>query len=153
MAIRIDHIKTHLPLSKIKGTPQARLNQTIKMSDNFFENVKGSFGYQNISTGILSNIFKKSLNPEIEVKVFGKPRAVNESSTDLAFNGGGVKAETIGYEVILPVEPYKQRIEKSSIKLIMKEAFGIFYKVTNPKILQREINIVNKRYDLSLIHI
>ena len=43
MAIRIDHIKTHLPLSKIKGTPQARLNQTIKMSDNFFENVKGSF--------------------------------------------------------------------------------------------------------------
>lgn len=149
MAIRIDHIKTHLPLSKIKGTAQARLNQTIKMSDNFFENVKGSFGYQNISTGILSNIFKKSLNPEIEVKVFGKPRAVNESSTDLAFNGGGVKAETIGYEVILPVEPYKQRIEKSSIKLIMKEAFGIFYKVTNPKILQREINIVNKRYDLT----
>ena len=61
MAIRIDHIKTHLPLSKIKGTPQARLNQTIKMSDNFFENVKGSFGYQNISTGILSNIFKKKL--------------------------------------------------------------------------------------------
>lgn len=60
MAIRIDHIKTHLPLSKIKGTPQARLNQAIKMSDNFFENVKGSFGYQNISTGILSNIFKKA---------------------------------------------------------------------------------------------
>ena len=51
--------------------------------------------------------------------------------------------------MILPVEPYKQRIEKSSIKLIMKEAFGIFYKVTNPKILQREINIVNKRYDLT----
>lgn len=37
MAIRIDHIKTHLPLSKIKGTPQARLNQAIKMSDNFLK--------------------------------------------------------------------------------------------------------------------
>lgn len=147
MAIRIDHIKTHLPLNKIKGTPQARLNQAIKMSDNFFENVKGSFGYQNISTGILSNIFKKSLNPEIEVNVFGNPRAVNKSSTNLAFNG--VTSETMGYEVFLPVEPYNKRIEKNSIKLIMKEAFGIFYKVTNPKILQREININNKQYDLT----
>lgn len=31
----------------------------------------------------------------------------------------------------------------------MKEAFEIFYKVTNPKILQREINIINKQYDLN----
>ena len=51
MAIRIDHVKTHLPL----------------------KNVKGCFGYQNISAGIMSNIFKRSLNPEIEANVFGNP--------------------------------------------------------------------------------
>ena len=146
MAIRINHVKTHLPLSKIKGTPQARLNKTIKMSDNFFENVKGCFGYQNISTGILSNIFKKSLNQKIDVNVSIIPGAINKSSTNLDIHG--INSETIGYNVLLPAKPEEKCIEKSSIKLIMKEAFGIFYKVTNPKIIQREINILNKRYDL-----
>ena len=146
MAIRINHAKTHLPLSKIKGTPQARLNKAIKMSDNFFENVKGCFGYQNISTGIMTNIFKKSLNSEIEVNVFELPRAINKSSTNLDIHG--INSETIGYNVFLPTGPDRKHVEKSSIKLIMKEAFGIFYKVTNPKVIQREINLLNKRYDL-----
>lgn len=88
MAIRIDHVKTHLPL----------------------KNVKGCFGYQNISAGIMSNIFKRSLNPEIEANVFGNPWVVNKSSTNLAFNG--VSSGTMGHEVFLPVEPYKKRIEK-----------------------------------------
>lgn len=149
MAISINYVKTHLPLSKIKGTPQARLNQAIKMSDNFFENVKGAFGYQHLTTGLLTNIFKKSLNSEIGIKVFGNPNVVNESSTKLALKmGKNIPSEISGYEVHLPIDDYSRCLDKNSIKLIMKEAFDVFYKVTNPKINQREIKLLNKHYDL-----
>lgn len=146
MNIKINHLMTHLPLSETRGTVQERLARTIQRNDRAFEGLESCFEYGKMKTGIFKDILKKNSSKEISIQIEDSPSLT--SSTAYFLNATPEGIPTIeGYTMKVPVESFTRKIEKKSIKSLMKEAFTYFYTISNPKLIARDIKILNKGYD------
>lgn len=146
MNIKINHLMTHLPLSVTRGTVQERLASTIQRNDRTFEGLKGCFEYGEMKKGIFKDILKKNSSKEISLQIEDSPNIT--ASTAYFLNATPNRAKTIeGYIMRVPVDRYNFKIEKKSIKSLMQEAFTYFYTISNPKLIARDIKVLNKGYD------
>lgn len=137
--LTINNAKTHLPLKKAKGTFTARTKKSAELTDQFFNNLKGTFGYGDVSLNIFSQILKKYVPKNIKMKIFENSNKVaSKLSLNLKDNG-----EVNGYLLFLPLNE-NNRISKTQVGNIMQSVLELFTRILNPKYNKRGIDTINK---------
>lgn len=142
--LTINNAKTHLPLKKAKGTYQARTRKAAELNEQFFENLKGTFVYGNLSLNIFSQILKKFVPKNINLEVIADPDTIKSYTSLYLDNKGKIN----GYILSIPVDS-ENKISKFQIGNIMQSTLELFTRILNPKINNRGVNTINKNINNS----
>lgn len=150
--ITIDKLSTQLPLKKVKGTVQQRLNKSADMNDKFYENIKDDFEKRDVLPSVYIRKLKKTIGAPINVSIsertyYNNPAAGKE--TTIYINGEDLKQ--FGYDITLPLNPVTERISARNVLAFMHENLHILDKVFNPKYNARHISLINKGYDINAL--
>ena len=144
--LTINNATTHLPLKKAKGTFATRNKKAAELTDQFFDNIKSSFGYGNISLNIFTQILKKYTPKNIKIEFLELP-SKTPSKLSLHINNNG---KINGYLLFLPLEKTNQ-ISKTQVGNIMQSVLELFTRILNPKYNKCGIDTINKNLNNSQI--
>lgn len=143
--LTINNNKTHLPLKKFKGSAIQRMKKSKELTDQFFDNVKGTFGYGDVSLNIFTQILTKYVPQNIKMEVLEN---FNPTTSNLSLHITNT-GEIQGYTLFLPLA--KNKISKSNIGNIMQSVLEMFTRILNPKYNKRGIDTINKNLNNSKI--
>lgn len=148
--ITIDKLSTQLPLKKIKGTVQQRLDKSVAMNDKFYENIKDDFEKRDVLPSVYIRKLKKTIGAPINVSIsertyYNNPVAGGE--TTMFINGEDLRQ--YGYDITLPLDPVTERISRNNTRAFMHENMHVLDRIFNPKYNARHISLVNKGYDVN----
>lgn len=145
--LKINYVKSYLPLKSSKGTTPQRLSLARDMNDKFCETLKSSFNNGTIAVGTFKRILKKAAGAKIPVEVTacdGKNGNVLHLFDDMMTANG--------YMVRIPIEYLSGRIKASSTKEILATTQRFFDELCNSKFYKRITSMLNKGADMAQLN-
>ena len=138
--MRINKKATFLPLSKIQGNTQKRLEQSVDKTLKFYKYLK----YETIDGKIGATGFKNALWQAAE----GKPTLsiwgdVKRTTIKIGHSAGSRGSS--GYTMIFPQDflTNKKFVLATKAQSFLKEALDFFIEISNPKFHKRETKIMD----------
>lgn len=142
--LKINRIKTHLPLLPSRGTTEQRLQKARVLNYSFYDALQYEFKKDMITPASFIKVLQNVVGAKIGLSI-GKANDKLGSFVKYCLNQ---KLCCNGYFLQLPFANFEEKIHKSSAPIFLKETQNLMNEVLNPKFMQRYANIVNKGYNI-----
>lgn len=146
--MRIDRKVTNIPLALAKGTMAERFEKATNSNINFIKKLGYDFEYE--GGKITLGTIKRTLKSSKEMKnIVTKVVPVERDSEAFLGHSHTANGTNRGYIMGLPLQLSKNTINQEKTPLIAKQAQKLFIDAYNPKFIQRQANMFNKKQDFA----
>ncbi len=141
--ITTNYAKTQLPLKRIKGTAEERLQMALDMNKNFYQSLKEHFDEKGaISQTGFSRKLKKTIGAPIQFDIADSKGIEKKSDIYMTLDFKTITHD--GYTLFVPINWYTGKIERGTASVFLRATMKLFDRITNPKYNRRTIILDNK---------
>lgn len=148
--IKINYVKSNLPLSITKGNVEQRMQKARLFNLKFYDELQGCIKNNEIAPKTFARKLQEVAGYKFGINILPAKSSDNVKMS-YSLNYGLKKVEQKGYSLNLPMVFYNEKIHKSSAPKFLKETQNLFNELFNPKIRSRFIALFNKGYDIKSV--
>lgn len=141
--MKINHLKTYLPVSIRKGSCADRLNKAEELTRDFNIQLQHAFKFGDVSEKGLRTMFKKTIKHPIPIDII-PDTSTGKAAVTHSSDAFGV-AE--GYTMYLPFNSKTNSLPKNNMNIMLRQTMLLFQEMLNPKYFQRVNLLFNRGFE------
>lgn len=131
--MKINHLKTYLPISVGKGSCADRLSKAEEMAREFNMKLQHAFEFGDTSEKGLKTMLTKTIKHPIPIEIIPDTSTGKAAVTHSSDAYGAIE----GYTMYLPFNSKTNSLPKNNMNIMLRQAMMLFQEMLNPKYFQR----------------
>ncbi len=141
--MKINYLKTYLPVSIRKGNCAERLNKAEELTRAFNLKLQHAFAFGDVSEKGLKTMLKNTIKHPIPIDII-PDTATGKALVTHSTNEFGV---TEGYTMFLPFNSKTNSLPKNNMNIMLRQTMMLFQEMLNPKYFQRVNLLFNRGFE------